>query len=137
MVVHITPRHSKDRGFTLIETLVVVVIIGILAAVAIPQFLKYRESPWKSAVVQDVTNATRALEAYATEHDGIYPASIGANGSELEGYRASPDVTLAYTLTDGTDRLAYLLVGGHAKLPATEVYSFASETGEGTWNTDE
>ena len=63
--------HSK-KGFTLIELLIVVAIIAILAAIAIPQFSAYRQKAYNSAAASDVRNMKVNLEAYYTDQL-IYP----------------------------------------------------------------
>jgi type IV pilus assembly protein PilA len=55
--------HSK-KGFTLIELLIVVAIIAILAAIAIPQFSAYRAKAYNSAAVSDLKNSKTAMEAF-------------------------------------------------------------------------
>jgi len=61
-----------QKGFTLIELMIVVAIIGILAAIAIPQFTKYRERAFNSAALADARNLKTDLEGYYAEWQ-MYP----------------------------------------------------------------
>ena len=65
-------RH--ESGFTLIELLIVTVIIGILAAVAIPKFASTKEKAYDRAVMSDIRRAQVAAEAYYADNM-TYPAS--------------------------------------------------------------
>ena len=62
----------KQAGFTLIELLIVIAIIAILAAIAIPQFLKYKQGAYLDSVRSDVKNAVTAMESYQAQN-GSYP----------------------------------------------------------------
>ncbi|MGC8791414.1 MAG: type II secretion system protein, partial [Desulfurella sp.] len=69
---------QKQAGFTLIELLIVIAIIAILAAIAIPQFLKYKQGAYLDSVRSDVKNAVTALEAYQATN-GKYPDLTSIN----------------------------------------------------------
>jgi type IV pilus assembly protein PilA len=57
-----------DKGFTLIELLIVVVIIGILAAIAIPKFSATREKAYYAAMKSDLKNLASQQEIYYSDH---------------------------------------------------------------------
>ncbi len=56
------------KGFTLIELLIVVVIIGILAAIAIPKFANTKEKAYMASMKSDLRNLVTAQEAYFSDH---------------------------------------------------------------------
>ena len=65
-------KIKKKKGFTLIELLIVVAIIAILAAIAIPQFSSYRQKAYNSAAVSDLKNSKTSLEAFYADKQ-TYP----------------------------------------------------------------
>ena len=85
------------KGFTLIELLIVVVIIGILAAIAIPKFSNTKEKAYVAAMKSDLRNLVTAEESYFADTNvyGNVPANLA------NYYNASSGVTIAATATGG------------------------------------
>lgn len=70
MKTFLKPLRKKEgqKGFTLVELMIVVAIIGILAAIAIPQFASFRVKAFNSAASSDVKNIKTSLESYYSDH---------------------------------------------------------------------
>jgi len=68
-----TNVFTDNRGFTLIELVVVVVIVGILAAVTVPQFVKHTENAKIKAAMADITSIKTVIDLYISE-TGAPPA---------------------------------------------------------------
>jgi prepilin-type N-terminal cleavage/methylation domain-containing protein len=69
-------KQTIQRGFTLIELLVVITIIGILAAIALPNYIKAKDKAKEAEVKANCHTIQIALERYATDHSGAYPNLI-------------------------------------------------------------
>ena len=72
---------NKDKGFTLIELMIVVAIIGILAAIAIPQFASYRVKAFNSAAKADLHSAQTTFEVFFNDNNEYPPTTAAATGA--------------------------------------------------------
>ncbi len=72
-------RKQMARGFTLVEILIVVVILGILAAIVIPQFTSASETAKASSLVTQLQTIRSQLELYQVQHNGNYPTLVQLN----------------------------------------------------------
>nr|AFX67149.1 pilin [Myxococcus sp. 004-133] len=139
--------NPRNRGFTLIELMIVVAIIGILAAIAIPNFIKFQARSKQSEAKTNLKALFTAQKSFFSEKDRYsdfaneigfspergnrygYIISVGAGEAEL---RTAADIG---TPTDGISSISYdsFRFGGAAAAPTFAVANFAA-AGAGGWD---
>ena len=105
-------RVQEEKGFTLVELLVVMLILGLLAAIAIPSFFNQRDKARDADAKAAVRTAETAMETYATDNNGSY---AGATSDPTSPYAAGSLQAIEPTLGN---------VGARLTIPATAADSY-------------
>ncbi len=120
-------NRKNEKGFTLIELMIVIAIIGILAAIAIPQFNAYRLRSYNSGAQADLRNAATAQEAYFVDNS-TYTSTITTLIGSTYGFYTSENVSAAgsagstaYTMTsyNSSGNKTYTLIGPGGTISST------------------
>jgi len=109
-ILNHTVTNRRDEGFTLIEVMIVVAIVAILAAIAIPQLSVYRTKSYNTAAISDLKNAAIAQEAYYVDNRR-YTSNIGNLTSSPYNFYNSQGINMA--VSSATNE-AYLMTAYHS-----------------------
>jgi len=142
MVQKLRERMGREEGFTLVELLVVMLILGLLAAIAIPSFFNQRDKARDADAKSAARTAQTAIETYATDNGGAY---TGATPAALVGIEETlSDATLTvpaaaaetYTVTVASDTTNAFSISRNAAGATTQTCTTTGEAGcptDGNW----
>jgi len=124
--------RGNTKGFTLIELMIVIAIIGILAAIAIPNFISYRDKAFCGEAEHDAQNTLAALSSYFSEPDRTAmpdvptlqtTENLSLNNAPGSVVLAEAGGTVTVTVTDDSGRC-----------PRSTNYAATMGGATGTWN---
>ena len=95
-----TNKRRDDSGFTLVELLIVITIISILAAIALPVFMTQRQKGYKAAMASDLHSVITSELAWSADNNGAY--TTDPTQLATEGYRTTNSVAAHLKVTGAT-----------------------------------
>nr|WP_320192928.1 type II secretion system protein [uncultured Desulfobacter sp.] len=94
---------ASQKGFTLIEILIVVMVLGILAMIIVPQINVSTEDAKESTLSTNITALRNAIELYYHQHNGVYPGALIVGGTDAVTTAAEAATAFEQQLTRYTD----------------------------------
>ncbi|WP_369069509.1 type IV pilin protein [Kineococcus terrestris] len=117
------PGPGGDAGFTLVELLVVMIIIGILAAIAVPVFLNQRTKAHDAGLQSDLRTIALSEETYYTDHETYLAVSATATPTIIDSIALTPGAVAGVELNSTGQAFCVRITSDRASRPRVHVSS--------------
>ncbi|MDH5924300.1 pilin [Vibrio splendidus] len=128
-------RRTTQKGFSLIELMIVVVVIGVLSAIAIPQYQKYVAKAEVASALATMTGIKTNVEAYAAEN-GAFPANSLTDELGVPSSIPVGAITFDPDTSAGVGTIVFTFASSGVSTILHDKIFVLSRTGDGAWECD-